>query len=84
MFRDIVSTNYKNVQVEDNRVPPVVELFDVVNYIHGQIVNSRPVLVHCNGGSGSTGTVVTSYLMNRESLSEEEAAPKVKELRGRT
>ena len=84
MFRDIVSTNYKNVQVEDNRVPPVVELFDVVNYIHGQIVNSRPVLVHCNGGSGSTGTVVASYLMNRESLSEEEVCPKVKELRGRT
>ena len=60
MFRDIVSTNYEHVQVVDNRVLPVVELFDVVNYIHGQIVNSRPVLVHCNGRSGSTKTVVTS------------------------
>ena len=68
MFRDIVSSIYKHVQVEDNRVPPVVELFDVVNYIHGQIVNSRPVLVHCNGGRGSL-------------LSDEEGKVEVKETR---
>lgn len=83
-FPDCSSVNYKHVQVEDHGAPSVAELDDVVNYINGEIENSKPVLVHCNGGSGRTGTIVAAYLMKKEGLSAEQAAMRLKEIRGRT
>lgn len=40
-------------------------------------------MVHCNGGSGRTGTLLAAYMMKKEGLTAEQAIKKVKEIRGR-
>ena len=72
--------DYKHVKVQDFGAPPVEELNQVVNYINNEIQSGKPVIVHCNGGSGRTGTVLAAYLMKKEELTAERAAQK--QLRG--
>jgi atypical dual specificity phosphatase len=76
--------NYRHLKVEDYGAPPLPELDDIVNYIDNEInKNDRPVIVHCNGGSGRTGTILAAYFMKKEKLTAEQALAKVNEIRGR-
>ena len=47
-------------------------LNDAVDYIDIEIDNNKPVIVHCNGGSGRTGRILSAYLMKKENLTAEE------------
>jgi atypical dual specificity phosphatase len=75
---------YRHIKVKDYSAPPVKELNELITYIDSEITKGRPVIVHCNGGSGRTGTVLAAYLMKKEVLTTELAVRKLKEIRGRT
>ena len=76
--------NILDFKTENFGTPPVDVLSDVFNYIDNEIQAGKPVIVHCNGVSGRTGTVLAAYLMKKEGLTAVQAAQKVKEIRGRT
>ena len=50
--------DHRDVKVQDASAPPVEELANVINYIDKEIQDRKPVIIHCNGGSGRTSTVL--------------------------
>ena len=75
--------DYRHLNVENYGAPPVHELAGAVDYMDNEIRNGKPVLVHCNGGSGRTGTLLAAYIMKKEGLPADQAIRKVQEIRGR-
>jgi atypical dual specificity phosphatase len=57
--------DYFHLSIEDYGVPSLEELDHVVNYISRQIDNGNPVMVHCSGGKGRTGTILAAYLIKK-------------------
>jgi predicted protein tyrosine phosphatase len=56
--------------VPDFEAPNLIELHDVVDFISSC---GSPVLVHCLGGKGRSGTVAVAYIMASQGLDYEEA-----------
>lgn len=56
--------------VEDFSAPPLIRLHLIVRAVAGA---EKPVLVHCSGGRGRSGTVAVAYLIATRGLSFEEA-----------
>lgn len=75
---------YRHIKVKDHSAPPMEDLGEIATYIENEIKQGRPVIVHCNGGSGRTGTVLAAYFMKKNGLTAQQAVRKVKEIRGRT
>jgi atypical dual specificity phosphatase len=76
--------DYFHISIEDYGVPSVEELDYVVNYITRQIDKGKPVMVHCSGGRGRTGTILAAYLIKNEKgdMNAEQAIKKINKIRG--
>src|SRR5919202_5491050 len=75
--------DYFHLSIEDYGAPSLEELDYVVNYISRQIDNGKPVMVHCSGGKGRTGTILAAYLINKRIvLNAYQAINKLRKIRG--
>ena len=75
--------DYFHLSIEDYGTPSLEELDYVVSYISRQIDNGRPVMVHCSGGRGRTGTILAAYLIKKRNvLSADQAIHRLRKIRG--
>ncbi|MHA1616282.1 MAG: protein-tyrosine phosphatase family protein [Candidatus Njordarchaeales archaeon] len=51
------------VPVRDMTAPALTDLLRIVKWIDEKINEGKPVVVHCYGGYGRTGTVLAAYLV---------------------
>jgi atypical dual specificity phosphatase len=75
--------DYMHISVQDYGAPSLEELDYVVNYISQQIDRTRPVMVHCSGGKGRTGTILAAYLIKKENgMTADKAVSRLSRIRG--
>jgi atypical dual specificity phosphatase len=75
--------DYFHSSIEDYGAPSLEELDNVVNHISRQIDNGKPVMVHCSGGKGRTGTILAAYLIKKRIvLNAYQAITRLRKIRG--
>jgi atypical dual specificity phosphatase len=75
--------DYLHISVHDYGAPSLEELDYVVNYISRQIDMIKPVMVHCSGGKGRTGTILAAYLIKKENgMTTDKAISRLSRIRG--
>lgn len=75
--------DYFHLSIEDYGAPSLEELDHVVDYISGQVDNEKPVMVHCSGGKGRTGTILAGYLIKKGNCpTAEKAIYRLRSIRG--
>jgi atypical dual specificity phosphatase len=75
--------DYFHLSIEDYGTPSLEALDHVVDYIDRQIDNGKPVMVHCSGGKGRTGTILAAYLIKKRNvLNAYQAINKLRKIRG--
>ena len=70
----------ERIPIKDMNVASPFDMNRILNEIDSSLSRNRPVYVHCWGGKGRTGVVVSCYLV-RQGLSGHEALEKMKDLR---
>lgn len=75
--------DYFHLSIEDYGAPSLEELDNVVDYMSRQIDDGKPVMVHCSGGRGRTGTILAAYLLKkRKVLNAYQTINKLRKIRG--
>jgi len=67
--------------VRDFYVPTVEQCLEIVKWIEERVEEGKPVLIHCYGGLGRSGTVAACYLVYRYRMEPGEAIGAVRERR---
>ena len=67
--------------IRDFYIPTVEQCLEIVEWIGRRVEEGKPVLVHCYGGLGRSGTVAACYLVYRYRMEPGEAIGLVRERR---
>lgn len=54
--------NYKHFYVEDHQPASLKQIIEIVDLMEQTIINGKGVFVHCLGGKGRTGLILTCYI----------------------
>lgn len=70
LFRKIARAAGQEVEVlrfpiKDNNIPSTILMKSILAAIEASLEEDRPVYIHCMGGIGRTGTVVSCWLLQR-------------------
>ncbi|BDR91416.1 protein-tyrosine phosphatase family protein [Vulcanisaeta souniana] len=78
-FHDYINTlrrlgmDYLHIPTRDGYAPTEETLYSISTWIDRNIMNGKPVLVHCHAGIGRSPTVIAAYLMYRRGLNANDA-----------
>lgn len=72
---------YLHEPIADHMPPSVKQIERITSFITDEILNDKPVTVHCAAGQGRTGTILASFFMKNQGLNAEEAMAKIRQVR---
>ena len=75
---------YINSPILDQHILAESQMTEILTLLDFYITQQKPVYVHCWGGIGRTGTVVSCYLIDRQGLSAKAAIEAMNQLRSKT
>ncbi|MFQ6015256.1 MAG: dual specificity protein phosphatase family protein [Anaerolineae bacterium] len=61
---DVLDFEYRHIPIVDHTAPQQRQIDEFVDFVHQMLGTGRPVLVHCEGGYGRTGTMLACYLVS--------------------
>ena len=73
--------DYLHVPTPDLTAPDMDKIDHTVDFIHGQIQNKKPVMVHCAAGLGRAGTILACYHVKYLDYSGPDAVTQIRKQR---
>lgn len=77
----ISNIGYLHVPTPDLTAPDMEEIDKAVDFIHENIAENQPVMVHCAAGMGRAGTILACYLIKYQKYSSGDAIKKIRQER---
>ena len=71
------SIDYLHVQTPDFTAPDMDRIESAVDFMHEQINNENPVMVHCAAGMGRAGTILACYFVKYKKFTADKAIKKM-------
>ncbi|NOZ76287.1 MAG: hypothetical protein GXO65_01115 [Euryarchaeota archaeon] len=71
---------HKVIYIPDHTAPTQEQIREFIAYAEEKMGEGKPVLVHCLGGVGRTGTMLAAWLI-RKGMDAEEAIRTIREIR---
>ena len=69
----VENIGYLHVPTPDLTAPDMEKIDSAVDFVHEQITNDQPVMVHCAAGMGRAGTILACYFVKYKKFTAQKA-----------